>query len=154
MTDISEIDEEELKNNYKVKNYYAVAGGKIYQRKDIYSIKNGKLNKLFKYNTKEDSDRYKINLYCSNEDWALYTMFKYCDITNGFKFDESTTKWTDSNGKKYYLIPLRANASRPNSYTTYLVETAKVSLGGGFTLNYTGKGEPKVGTISIETPIE
>jgi len=154
VTDISEIDEEELKNNYKVKNYYAVAGGKIYQRKDIYSIKNGKLNKLFKYNTKEDSDRYKINLYCSNEDWALYTMFKYCDITNGFKFDESTTKWTDSNGKKYYLIPLRANASRPNSYTTYLVETAKVSLGGGFTLNYTGKGEPKVGTISIETPIE
>lgn len=138
-----------LKEAYKLRNKFAVSDHVIYMRNDLYKIKDGKLYKGYKYNTKQDEELNKLNKYLSNKEYSLYTMFKYVDNEKDFKYEKGNSVW-EKDDYFYYLIPTTPNRSNPNSYITYLVETAKVTLGGGMRLNHTGRGSCNVGTITIE----
>ena len=138
-----------MKDLYKVRNTYYISDGILYERNDMYSLKNGCLYKLYIYNTESDSDSYSKNKYLSNAEYSLSTMFRYNGAGN-FKFTKETSVWKDEDGNSYYIIPLTKNSSRPNGLDTYLVETGKVTLGGGLSLNYTGGGSGPSGRITIE----
>jgi len=157
---VNPTDAGEMADMYKVSNMYAIYNDStdsknyVYMRKDVYSVRDGKLHKMYKYNSSADSDILKENRYLSNKKWDLYTMFVYYPASGdayNFEFTEGTTKWHDADGKPYYLIPIASNRSRPNQLTTYLVETAKVTLGGGLTLEHTGRGNKTSGSINVST---
>lgn len=160
-----------LKYSKRVDINYIIYDNSVWVREEEYSLDNeGYINKIYLYNNIKSKDAdFVANRYLSynnnNGYKGVYTMFKYTkDNGNAMNlyFDKDTTVWkledenNNANNEYYYLIPTNPNRSRPNTNVsaTYLVESCKVVLGGGVTLNYT-KGSyssngPTSGTITIE----
>ena len=150
---------------FKLKYQFVVTGEKIYERKDIFMLdtNTGKINKLFPIIAKAQGGKkvHLSNRYLTNKEYGLYTVFKYIEAKdNGFYYEKEESKWFidryDSEGDQstdyFYVIPLKQNQRRPNTGTTYLSESCKVTLGGGYNLQNTGAANATSGTIEISDP--
>jgi len=169
--DVSSLEDSQ-KEAQKVKYYYVKYpnkdSGTWYMRKDEYAIdSNGMVNRGYTYNKEDDWKNYNKNKYLTNTSWKVYTQFRYLgddgSILN-FSYSKNNSKWYiitgyDSNNNPikewYYLVPSADNRSRPNHLPTYLNESCKVTLGGGYNLQYTGNGSSiKSGKITISDYVD
>lgn len=162
--DITKLTDAAEKAKADVIYCYVKYGGKYYKRLDEFMLDTqGRVNKISTY---IDADLYIKNRYrthSTNPD--LYTMFRYTETGTPltFSYSSGSSHWfdeytvTDGDGetqtkyKWYYVIPNHPNATRPNAKPTYLVESCKVTLGGGYSLPHTGLGTKTSGTITISS---
>jgi len=146
--DLSDMSEKDLKEIditiLQVKNNYKEQDDWIYEKTSKYMIKNGKIHKVYPTVANQVEDAYLYKKYCTNTDWGFYSMFKFVDKNGNVMDLTSVTDWYRQDGdtkKDLYLYPQGADRTGgvPNAgYTTYFVESVKVTLSGGQTLSHTG----------------
>lgn len=163
ITDITADDLVTLKEYYKLKYQFVKYNDKLYELDSLYMFNSstGKINKLYAIVSSVKSKAYIQNKYLLNKDHGLYSVYRYRDssgnLTDLYYGSESTIFIVESyneNDEKineyYYVIPNRNGQRLPNGRTTRLVESCKVSLGGGYSLSYTnGNKNITSGTFTI-----
>jgi len=164
IVDVSKLDgDDDSKEALKIKYVFRVEGVKIYERDSLYVLdeSTGKINKIYPIvNRSNNIEDYINNRYLTNKEHGLYTVFRYKidGKIQDFNYKTGESMWkvnnynedgTISDPTYYYALPQRSQQRIPNNITTNLVESCKVTLGGGYNLKHTGAAEVKSGSITV-----
>lgn len=137
---------EEGEDNYTLAKQYYYADGELYTWQSVYVI-NGSYGYLEKaiVNSNSEGDYtvdYNYNKYLSNSTCGLYTRYIYVNGSGQvLNLSGNWQIYNSENASSYLLIPNNIGSNfygSPNGRTTYLVESLKVTLGGGVMLPLTG----------------